>query len=136
MAPKPTRILALPLARLSGGAATSNPLSNPLVLFHLSAPPPSSAMDAESQSLFQKALQKASDAWLNLGKGDHDGMRYKIWRRGESLMDKIEFEEWALKSIHVDTGVKIARKEDGSIDLEKMKGIKVSRLFKLIVCRS
>jgi hypothetical protein len=125
MPPKPMRILALPLARLPASGDAANIAAKPLMLFHLSAPPPASSMDAESQSLLNKALQKASDAWLNLGKGDQKGMKYKIWKKGESLMDKIEFEEWALKSIQVDTGVKIARKEDGSVDMDKMQGVKV-----------
>jgi hypothetical protein len=57
-----------------------------------------------------RALTKASDLWLGFGEKDKGTWQRKVFERGEKLMDRIEYEEWALKSIHEDQGVKIAKK--------------------------
>nr|XP_031863986.1 uncharacterized protein CI109_000630 [Kwoniella shandongensis]KAA5531058.1 hypothetical protein CI109_000630 [Kwoniella shandongensis] len=122
------RIFALPLARLprsttntssspapapssstSSETASTSPTpthaKTPLILFHVSQPDPTP--ESVSPNLINKALAKASDTWLKLGEKDKNSWTYWFYARGEKLMDKIEYEEWALKAVKEGEGVRI-----------------------------
>ncbi|KAK8854641.1 hypothetical protein IAR55_003380 [Kwoniella newhampshirensis] len=119
------RIFALPLARLprsTPDASSSNPTSTstgteskpkpasaktPLLLFHVSQPDPTP--DSAPPNLINKGLAKASDTWLKLGEKDKNSWTYWFYARGEKLMDKIEYEEWALKAVKEGEGVRISK---------------------------
>ncbi|WVW85441.1 hypothetical protein I302_107479 [Kwoniella bestiolae CBS 10118] len=58
-------------------------------------------------SLTSRALNKASETWLNLGKKPKNSWTFWFYERGEKLMDRIEFEEWSLKAIKEGQGVKV-----------------------------
>ena len=105
------RILALPLARLprpAAAAEASEKKPSPLVLFHVSQPDASPESGPPSYS--KRALDKASDVWLKLGEKDKKSVSYWFYKKGEGLMDKIEYEEWALKNVQEGRGVKVIKK--------------------------
>ncbi|OXG36023.1 hypothetical protein C360_02625 [Cryptococcus neoformans Bt15] len=127
------RILALPLARLprppppSRTLPTTPPPSlesasspqttppTPLILFHAVQPEPSAN---SSPSLITKALDKSSETWLKLGEKPKGSWMYWFYEKGEKLMDRIEYEEWALKAVREGEGVKVAK--DGKV-LERIE---------------
>jgi hypothetical protein len=52
------------------------------------------------------ATLKASETWLSLSNTQREGSilktwKYKTWKNGERLMDRIDFEEWGLKNVDV-----------------------------------
>lgn len=96
----------------SSAAATATS-KTPLLLFHVSQPDPSP--NAGPPSLASRALTKASDTWLKLGDKPKNSWMYWFYKRGEGLMDRIEYEEWALKGIQEGRGVKIADKAKGQV---------------------
>lgn len=93
---QPTPALPSPIDTSSTDPATSTPL------------PPSSATTT-STPLYQKALNKASEQWLKLGDKPKDSWMYWFYAKGEGLMDRIEYEEWALKGIQEGLGVRVAK---------------------------
>lgn len=94
------------------------------MLFHVLQPDPSP--ESGPPPITKRALDKASDLWYKIGE-KKQGVSYWFYKRGEGLMDKIEYEEWALKAIQEGQGVKIA--EPGK-EAEQQK-ITVSRRFQL-----
>lgn len=109
---------------------TTTSTSAPLMLFHVSQPAPTAAIaDAEgkvsddakaarkaadrSLPIHQRALNKASEAWLKLGDKPKDSWMYWFYNKGEGLMDKIEYEEWSLKAVQEGVGMKVDK--DGKI---------------------
>ncbi|GAA5894907.1 hypothetical protein JCM8208_006103 [Rhodotorula glutinis] len=86
------RLLALPLSRPNGDP--------PRFLVHaLRNSLASSTNDLPTAARYlNKATTKAADLWAGLGKAD-GGWKKKTYTTGERLMDKIHFEEWALKAI-------------------------------------
>jgi hypothetical protein len=88
------------------------------MLFHVSQPDPSP--DKGPPSLTKRALDKANETWLKLGEKDKKSVSYWFYAKGEGLMDKIEYEEWALKNVTEDQGVKIAKKgKDGKDEVQE-----------------
>jgi SH3-like domain-containing protein len=110
------RILALPLARIPRPStappadASSSGITKPtpLVLYHVSQP--DATAESGPPSLSKRALNKASDVWVKLGEKDKKSVSYWFYKKGEGLMDKIEYEEWALKNVQEGRGVKILQK--------------------------
>lgn len=100
----------------------------PLLLFHVQQPDPTPESLKHSSAAARRvkwALDKASDQWLKLGEKDKKSWMYWFYSKGEGLMDKIEYEEWALKAISENQGVRFSRDKDGK---EVVEGkIEVSR---------
>ncbi|GAA5963989.1 hypothetical protein JCM3765_007829 [Sporobolomyces pararoseus] len=99
--PSLLKLFALPLSR-------SSPEHAPLFLLHAHRPrstlPPSASSSTENGEqpklpLLTKATDKAADMWAGLGRGKEGSWKKRSYDFGEKMMDKIEFEEWALKSI-------------------------------------
>ncbi|GAA5871764.1 hypothetical protein JCM1840_003994 [Sporobolomyces johnsonii] len=90
------KLFALPLSR----PQASKP---PLFLLHAHRPPPasssSSSPDASQLPILKRVEHKAADMWAGLGKGKEGSWKRRSYVLGERLMDKIEYEEWALKAI-------------------------------------
>ncbi|CAO1623209.1 unnamed protein product [Parajaminaea phylloscopi] len=95
------RLIAVPLARLRPGA-------QPVATFVAQRSQAKIAQTADDAKppLSTRILTKTSNFWLSLGRDGQDGKKLAIfdWKRktyatGEKLMDRIEYEEWALKSI-------------------------------------
>ncbi|ORX38330.1 mitochondrial K+-H+ exchange-related-domain-containing protein [Kockovaella imperatae] len=90
-------------------ANTSHPSSSstPLLFFHVIQPSPSPSQSPPP--LTTRILSKASDTWIKLGEKDPKSWMHWFYRKGESLMDRIEYEEWALKAVHEGRGVKVLK---------------------------
>ncbi|GAA6015125.1 hypothetical protein JCM10207_003610 [Rhodosporidiobolus poonsookiae] len=52
-----------------------------------------------SAAYIAKATDKAADLWSGLGKADEGTWKKRAYNTGEKMMDKIEYEEWALKAL-------------------------------------
>ena len=134
-APRPASQTATPAAAEASSASTQNALPDsalptgtlpappaPLMLFHVSQPPATSPSvsgtddpkEAQKQLPYhQRAINKASDYWLGLkAKPEGSWMRW-FYDKGEGLMDKIEYEEWALKTVQEGVGLKVGK--DGKV---------------------
>ncbi|GAA6048745.1 hypothetical protein JCM3770_003939 [Rhodotorula araucariae] len=87
------RLLALPLSRPQGG-------DPPRFLVHaVRNSLASTSTDVPTHTRYiAKATDKAADLWSGLGKAE-GGWKKKTFVTGERLMDRIDYEEWALKSI-------------------------------------
>ncbi|OCF32730.1 hypothetical protein I317_02094 [Kwoniella heveanensis CBS 569] len=106
-------------ASSSDTTASSGSAKTPLLLFHTSQPDPTEATGNKSQQLASKALAKASDTWLKLGQKPKDSWTYWFYAKGEKLMDRIEYEEWALKAVKENEGVKVDK--DGKIVSDRIE---------------
>lgn len=116
------RLIAVPLARASRAATattagSSSRLPTPICTYIVQLPPPPSTTTSPGSPstttppaklpLSTRLLNKASDFWLSLGKdGTEPGKKLAVfdWKRrtyaaGEKLMDRIEYQEWALKGV-------------------------------------
>jgi len=78
------------------------------------AAPPAAAPSAESTdmatratNLITKATNLATNQWEKFGKADKGNWKYKVYMRGEKLMDRIEYEEWLLKALDASTAPKL-----------------------------
>lgn len=87
------------------------------------SPSTSTSKDADSEKkppLASRIMQKASDFWIGLGKPDQKSFldwKKRTYVTGEKLMDRIEYEEWALKAVDPALGPSIlhpnAKGEEG-----------------------
>lgn len=50
-------------------------------------------------TIVARAINKAASTWEGFGKAAEGNWKKRIHNAGEKLMDRIEFEEWALKSV-------------------------------------
>jgi hypothetical protein len=92
---------------VASAEALSAAAKTPLLLFHISQP--DASPEQGSQPLTTRLLEKASDQWLKLGSKDKKSWMFWFYKRGESLMDRIEYEEWSLKGVHEGRGVEIKK---------------------------
>ncbi|ORY35712.1 mitochondrial K+-H+ exchange-related-domain-containing protein, partial [Naematelia encephala] len=149
---RPFRILALPLARLPGPVTSVPPKpKSPLILYQVLQPErPSSkstttagtgtgagpdAKPPPKEPLLNRALARASDEWLKLGTKPAGSWMLWFYQRGESLMDRIEYEEWALKSIQEGRGVRINKDGQPEERIEVSNVVKLSTLHRLLMHR-
>ncbi|KDQ62671.1 hypothetical protein JAAARDRAFT_467692 [Jaapia argillacea MUCL 33604] len=95
------RIVALPL--------TSRPPPkhvDPLVYYAFRTPPP--PRDDANPGIAKKVTNKVSSLWAGFGKAPEGSWKFKTFRYGEQLMDKIEFEELALKGLDPSLGPRLS----------------------------
>ncbi|GAA5982723.1 hypothetical protein JCM10908_006761 [Rhodotorula pacifica] len=93
------KLLALPLTQASGRAGSAPP---PFLLHALKGSLASASAQTgqpQHRKLLNKSIDKAADLWAGLGKAKDGSMKRKIYTFGERMMDRIEYEEWALKAI-------------------------------------
>lgn len=95
------RLIAIPLARV-------RPNAHPVFTFLSQQTKIAASVQDPSRQppLSTRLLTKASNFWLGLGRDGEDGKKLAVfdWKRrtytlGERLMDRIEYEEWALKAV-------------------------------------
>jgi hypothetical protein len=94
-------------------ATTPEDVDSPLVLYHVQQPDVQSA--SGPPPIVNRALEKASDAWLKLGEKKEGTVMRWFYDKGESLMDRMDYEEWALKNVHEGKGCKIADTAKGEV---------------------
>ena len=95
------RIIAVPLARHRGNA------SLPYITYLARSAAQKALMENKSvpvasESWSQRAMVRASEIWTSFGRTDVQSAfnwKRRLFTIGESIMDRIEYEEWALKSI-------------------------------------
>ncbi|PWN19715.1 hypothetical protein BCV69DRAFT_271634 [Microstroma glucosiphilum] len=123
--PRPQPPIPTP-ASATASSSPAGPSSSP------SSPASSEASPSSSSAqtpLTTRILTKASDFWLSLGRDGQDGKKVAVldWKRrtyktGEKLMDRIEYEEWALKAVDPTLGPSLnpVKKSEG----EELKDLK------------
>lgn len=90
------RIIAVPLAR------NANPARVPYLTYIAYTTVKGDRKIPSSLPLSQRVVTQASRAWSNLGRTDTRSLfdwKRRLFLLGESMMDRIEYEEWALKGI-------------------------------------
>ncbi|EPS98482.1 hypothetical protein FOMPIDRAFT_1165413 [Fomitopsis schrenkii] len=97
-AKRSVRIIALPLTtrlRVKGPAEC-------LTYYHIETPLPA---EGTSSSAWASRIQdKAADLWANLGRAPEGNWRRKAFVYGERLIDRVDFDELALKSFDTSLG--------------------------------
>ncbi|KAH9841924.1 mitochondrial K+-H+ exchange-related-domain-containing protein [Rhodofomes roseus] len=96
------RIIALPLATPS--AHKSRGLVEHLTYYHFVTPPPS---EGNARNWLTWVQNKAADMWAGMGKAPEGNWRRKSFLYGERLVDRLDFEELALKSFDTSLGPKL-----------------------------
>ncbi|KZT09286.1 uncharacterized protein LAESUDRAFT_735536 [Laetiporus sulphureus 93-53] len=96
------RIIALPLATPS---LAHRPPEH-LTYYHFVTPPPSKS---KSNSWSKRVIVKASDLWAGLGRAPEGNWKRKVFVYGERLIDRLDFEELALKSFDTSLGPQLLR---------------------------
>ncbi|GAA5883980.1 hypothetical protein JCM6882_002091 [Rhodosporidiobolus microsporus] len=100
--PSQLKLLALPLTRPSPSSSGTTPRFYLHALKSSLSSPAALQRQQDSQPAYlayaNKAINKAADLWAGLGQAQ-GGWKKKIYDTGERMMDKIEYEEWALKAI-------------------------------------
>lgn len=101
-AKRAVRIIVLPLATPS--ARKSRGLGEHLTYYHFVTPPP---IEGKTRNWAAWVQNKAADLWAGLGKAPEGNWRRKAFLYGERLVDRLDFEELALKSFDTSLGPKI-----------------------------
>ncbi|KAH9447754.1 hypothetical protein MJO28_011289 [Puccinia striiformis f. sp. tritici] len=90
------RLIALPLSKQSKS----------LIYFYAQPPPPQTTSDVPKPAqlrspsfLIKKLTDTGTKQWIKLADSKQGSLKLKIYNFGERMMDKIPFEEWALKTI-------------------------------------
>ncbi|KAG8947569.1 hypothetical protein FRC04_010619 [Tulasnella sp. 424] len=114
------RLYALPIARqptsiLRTGSSNS-PVASQLVYYYARMPK-KSKLGADGQpeqpSLLQKGVDFTAKTWTAWGKAE-GGWKLKVHNWGESVYERIDFEELALKAIDPTLGPKLKRNSESS----------------------
>ncbi|KAH9080564.1 mitochondrial K+-H+ exchange-related-domain-containing protein [Lactarius deliciosus] len=98
------RIIALPLTSSVRGTRHAEGPS-PLVYYHFQMPPKSENV---RNGWVDWATGKASGLWAQFGKAPENTWKFKVFTYGERLVDRVEFEELALKGVDPSMGPKIS----------------------------
>ncbi|KAF8073504.1 mitochondrial K+-H+ exchange-related-domain-containing protein [Lyophyllum atratum] len=113
------RIIAIPLTRPKIKASPSTAAARPLTYyqFQISPPTPPTPQPSEGEGSRSRWIPeggivnwvstKAGDTWAGFGKAE-GGWKLKVFQVGERLVDRLEFEELALKGINPALGPSIA----------------------------
>ncbi|KZS92910.1 hypothetical protein SISNIDRAFT_485863 [Sistotremastrum niveocremeum HHB9708] len=112
------RIIALPLTTLRVAQRSGFPI--PFVYYHLqTTAPPTSGEDAKQPGILKRVTEKAASTWASFGKAPEGNWRLRTFRYGERIMDRIDFEELALKSFDPAMGPRITKVINGESSEEK-----------------
>ncbi|KAI0004539.1 mitochondrial K+-H+ exchange-related-domain-containing protein [Russula compacta] len=110
----PMRIIALPLTGSVRRSRLGDP--SPLVYYHFQMPP-----KAENRrgGWVDWATGKAASLWAQFGKSPENSWKFKIFTYGERLVDRVDFEELALKGVDPSMGPKISHPRSPSEEQKK-----------------
>ncbi|KAF7422653.1 hypothetical protein PC9H_010809 [Pleurotus ostreatus] len=133
---RPIRIIALPLTRMSKASDTAA-LRQSLVYYHFQITKPADLAQhgtnkkegAENGSLAWSpkggwprwVTAKASNAWAKLGKAKEGSWKVRVYQLGERFLDRIDFEELALKGIDPSFGPSIRHPDFGGHSQDDVK---------------
>jgi len=109
VAKRSLRIFALPLSKQSVTASTLGTSSGRTTLntyYHFVTAPPSEVDQGQPNSL-SRLTEKVTSTWVGWGKATPGSWRVKVFNYGERLIDRLDFEELALKSLDPSLGPRI-----------------------------
>jgi len=109
------RIIALPLtSSVRGPRHTEKP--SPLVYYHFQMPP-----KAENRrgGWVNWVTGKATHVWAQFGKAPENSWKFKVFTYGERLVDRLDFEELALKGVDPSMGPKISHPRNPTEEQQK-----------------
>ncbi|TFY70974.1 hypothetical protein EVG20_g2039 [Dentipellis fragilis] len=112
----PMRIIALPLTTVVRDPKHQSDTPRPLVYYHFQTPPPPADRKV---GWVDWATGKATQAWASFGKAPEMNWKYKVYRYGERLVDRIDFEELALKGVDPSLGPHISQLRRSTQDAKK-----------------
>ncbi|KAI0755374.1 mitochondrial K+-H+ exchange-related-domain-containing protein [Daedaleopsis nitida] len=95
------RVIALPL---TSQYRVDGKLVEPLTYYHFVTPPE----DKKANTWMNWGAAKASDMWANLGKAPEGNWKRRAFLYGERLVDRLDFEELALKSLDPSLGPRLS----------------------------
>lgn len=98
------RIIALPLATPARRTTPTHNASDHLTYYHFVTPPPH---ESKAQTWSNWVTTKAAHLWAGLGKAPDGNWKRRAFLYGERLVDRLDFEELALKSFDTSLGPKI-----------------------------
>ncbi|KAF9816053.1 hypothetical protein IEO21_04228 [Rhodonia placenta] len=98
------RIIALPLATPARRTTPTHNAWDHLTYYHFVTPPPH---ESKTQTWSNWVTTKAAHLWAGLGKAPDGNWKRRAFLYGERLVDRLDFEELALKSFDTSLGPKI-----------------------------
>jgi len=104
------RIIAIPLTSGASSSGTNT-------YYHFQTAPKDKKK--ENPNLLKKAMGKAADLWAGFGKAPEGSWKYRTFQYGEHLMDRIEFEELALKSMDPSLGPQLTKLGKPEVEIEE-----------------
>ncbi|KAI0322025.1 mitochondrial K+-H+ exchange-related-domain-containing protein [Amylostereum chailletii] len=115
----PMRIIAFPLTKPVRAMRHASDHPAPLVYYHFQMPP---KPNDHKPTWTDWITGKASSTWASLGKAPENTWKFKAFHYGERLIDRIEFEELALKGLDPSLGPTVAhpRKADDKSGLDSI----------------
>lgn len=101
------RIIALPLTSAVRGQkhARASDTPEPLIYFHFQQQPPPKGRKA---NLLGRVTGKAAEVWAGFGQAPENTWKFKVFRYGERLVDRMDFEELALNGLDPSMGPKLS----------------------------
>ncbi|KIM80956.1 hypothetical protein PILCRDRAFT_821813 [Piloderma croceum F 1598] len=126
---RPMRIIALPLTRAAILPTNHSPTNeggifDPTLTFYhfqLRSPPGTGLTDRENgkkqgriKSLVTWVSTKAADTWAGFGRAPEGNWKLRTYQYGERLVDRMDFEELALKGVDPSLGPSITHPQLGS----------------------
>ncbi|KAL0067519.1 hypothetical protein AAF712_005510 [Marasmius tenuissimus] len=90
------RIISIPIARQSP--------SKILTYYHFQLHDSSAAKAKAQEGWVSWAQEKASATWSGFGKAPEGSWKLKVFRAGERIVDRVDFEELSLKSVDPELG--------------------------------
>lgn len=121
------RIIALPLTRKPLSFKNALQDTHPLIYYHFQTPP---VQEAARKGAIAWMTRTVTNAWSNFGKAPEGSWKLKTFRYGERIMDRIEFEELALKGLDPSLGPKLTAPGSASQAVEEEKdSIKIPLVY-------
>ncbi|KAI0087061.1 mitochondrial K+-H+ exchange-related-domain-containing protein [Irpex rosettiformis] len=124
------RILALPLVSASKTPGTS---SGHLTYYHFTTPPPH---PEKTKTWSHWATTKAADIWAGFGKAPEGGWKRRTFVYGERLVDRMDFEEMALKSLDPSLGPSLKRFGHSKADIKPDDNLTIPLIYPSEACGS
>ncbi|EMD40059.1 hypothetical protein CERSUDRAFT_112276 [Gelatoporia subvermispora B] len=108
------RIIALPLAPAATNAsASASAVPAHLTYYHFVTPPPSPQHKRNNWGKW--VTTKAAGLWAGLGKAPEGNWKRRAFLYGERLIDRLDFEELALKSVDPSLGPSLRFSDAGKL---------------------